>query len=91
MFFPPSLSPIYHLQNALVVSNDCFRDHCSRDKSLRPFVQHNRVSYTFFNQEFMPNPAHPWVKKLNERLRAREGGGMEGAGAGGGGGGRWEG
>jgi len=38
----------------------------------------------------MPNPAHPWVKQLNERLRAREGAGVEGT-AGGGAGGRWEG
>lgn len=60
-------------KNALVVSNDCFRDHCARDKSLRLFVAQNRLSYTFFNQDFLPNPGHAWIKQLNERVRAKEG------------------
>lgn len=69
----PLLPPPPPPKNALVVSNDCFRDHCARDKSLRLFVAQNRLSYTFFNQDFLPNPGHAWIKQLNERVRAKEG------------------
>ncbi|EWM22776.1 Ribonuclease Zc3h12a-like protein [Nannochloropsis gaditana] len=54
-------------KNALVLSNDCFRDHCARDPSLRPFLQRNRVSYTFFANDFLPNPGHVGLQALKSR------------------------